>query len=381
MRPRLLLAFLLTGCCSVSQAQVCRYEMAGRQRGTCFGLRYYAAPSPAQDAPGSILVTAAHCTDGRKAGFLLTRAGKVPFVVVKEWRGEGNNLGPDIALLYVRNWKAPSVFHMAQQLPAAGEQVEAIGFATRTGPSVRLTGTFQRSYGDYVNLRLRTRQGMSGGPIRNRQGEVFAVVSGSPTNNLSIHGAGNLMIVRDYLNRYDPRCGCPLVPTQGGVQVTTNGFPPCPVPACRCRPVQCPAGIPGKTGATGPPGPQGMTGARGPAGATGARGPQGPPGEPGTPGYVDYNELARIIVERYGDQLKGDPGPRGEQGDSGAPGLPGPPVAVLTDLLERLEALENRKRRIVSVVNGQVYDDERYTLEEAFVFDLTEILKGAQQGD
>lgn len=94
---------------------------------------------------------------------------------------------------------------------------------------------------------------------------------------------------------------------------------------------------------------------------------------------IDYAKVADILFQKYGDQLKGDRGPKGDvgpQGGQGPQGKQGEPGESADP-----SKVPSGNRRVI-VVNGSdrtVIDDETYGPDEPIVLDVQNIVNAAGQ--
>lgn len=289
-----------------------------------------------QDGVEGVL-TCEHVTQGGTA--------TITFADGSQARGTStvDKFGKDVSFVSVTVPASIPKLKVATRDPAPGEKVE---FVTYGGPAQR---TLRHFYGEATGtpgtFNACCMNGDSGAPILNLRHEVVGIQSygvntvatsreGWPIYHPS--GSAPCTPIRSFMGRVVARFSRNFVQPHlaggssrggGGPQLYPPSSPPSPGPQA----VQsCPGGV-CPTPPTQPP-------------VIPPVAPPTPPVSPPEPPKVtlDYDKLAQVIVDRYGDRLRGPQGPPGQNGQDGGPGPPGTPGQPGQDAQVDLDSLAGK---------------------------------------
>ena len=127
-------------------------------------------------APGDLYVTAAHCLEHPPFSLLRVSPDKSTHILHPSviWRDDAR----DIAILYAPGDETAPVFPVAQAPPTPGEPVVTLGNLWEFSAGLILPPWEGDSPLD-IRHGIPTRRGDSGGPIMNRDGQLYGVVTGA----------------------------------------------------------------------------------------------------------------------------------------------------------------------------------------------------------
>lgn len=217
--------------------------------------------------------------------------------------------GYDIGFIFVTVSKTP--VRIATRPPTSGERVE---YVTYGGPSNRTLRHFYAVYQGTGVTDAYVTSGDSGGAIFNSRGEVFAIQSVGRSHAIADNGGGQFPVYKGsgfapnsatthFVQRVAARY------SQGGYEKVCGPGGCYLLPRRRAAPRAAPQYYPAP-------------------GGDGGQGGQEPREVDVT---IDYGKLAAVLVERYGDRLRGPQGKPGRDGADGSNGQDGKPGEANVD--------------------------------------------------